>query len=343
MKDENQVATSVYVVGSFVVACCAKLARFPRPGETLNAASFLVEAGGKGFNLAVAVRRLGANVAGIFGIGDDIFAEFAEQSFKRADLAAAMLVRYPTATACGVGFTDASGENCIAVYAGANGWLSAADVEPWRSTILASQIVLAQFEAPDPAISAAFAIARAAGRPTLLNPSPSRDIEAELLAVTSILVVNQSEASQLARTTPRGSDVSATSGDSVADPIQNWATLASELMRAGPDIVVVTLGERGAVAFERNSAPAYQPAFDIDVQDTIGCGDAFTAAFAMALVEGRSVVDSLKRASASGAIVAGRLGTLHALPNAAELESFLARSDLSTAKPIQPASFGAYR
>ena len=49
----------VFVVGSFVVACSVKVARLPRAGESLAASAFVAEPGGKGFNLALALHRLG--------------------------------------------------------------------------------------------------------------------------------------------------------------------------------------------------------------------------------------------------------------------------------------------
>ncbi len=303
----------IYVVGSFMVALCAKLTRFPGPGETLDAAAFATEPGGKGFNLAVAARRLGMDVSGLFGVGRDIFESFAEQAFARADLSPAMLVRYDTTTGCGIGFTDLAGENCIAVHLGANARLSAADMEARRSDILAADMVLAQFEAPDPPIRAAFAIARDRGRPTLLNPSPCRELDPDILALTSILVMNESEAGKLA----------AESGN----PASDLLALATELMRRGPDLVVVTLGARGALAFAPEQPPIHQPAFPVDVQDTIGCGDAFTMGLAAALLAGHSIAESLRRASACGAIVAGRFGVFDALPDSAELDAFLRSFD----------------
>lgn len=303
----------IYVVGSFMVACCAKLTRFPRPGETLDAAAFSTEPGGKGFNLAVAARRLGTEVSGLVGIGQDVFANFAEQAFARADLPPEMLIRYDTTTGCGVGFTDLTGENCIAVHLGANAWVSAADVEARRSAIHAADMVVAQFEVPDAAIRAAFEIARDRGCPTLLNPSPYRELDPDLLALTSILVMNESEAGQLAGATE------------TAAP--DLPALAAELMRCGPDLVVVTLGPRGAIAFAAGRSPTHQPAFPVDVQDTIGCGDAFTAGLATALLAGHQIDESLRRAAACGAIVASRFGVFDALPISAELDAVLARHE----------------
>lgn len=291
----------IFVVGSFVVACSVKVARLPRAGESLAAEAFVSEPGGKGFNLAVAAHRLGAQVDGVFAIGDDPFAVVAISAFEAAGLAADMLVRRNGSTGAGIGFVDREGENCLAVSPGANRLLAAADIDPAR--IARSGLVMATFEAPDAAIAEAFAQARARGIRTLLNPSPGRPIDPRILADTTILVMNRVEAADL--------------GLDVADPCT-----AEALLRVGPAVVVVTLGEEGAVAFRRDGPPARQAAFPVAAVDTIGAGDAFSAGFAVALLEGRPIAEALARAAACGAITTCRFGAFEAFPTTADLDRF---------------------
>ena len=77
----------VFVLGSFVAACSAKVARLPVAGESLFASNFVLEPGGKGFNLAAGTRRLGLATDGLLAIGDDLFADFCEGSIgpRRAE------------------------------------------------------------------------------------------------------------------------------------------------------------------------------------------------------------------------------------------------------------------
>jgi sugar/nucleoside kinase (ribokinase family) len=107
---------SLFVLGSVVVACSATVAALPEPGESLRADAFKAEAGGKGLNLALGALRLGASVDGLFAVGNDLFADFARSAFVEAGLAPAMLRSYNAVTGAGIGFTDARGENCLAVY-----------------------------------------------------------------------------------------------------------------------------------------------------------------------------------------------------------------------------------
>lgn len=319
----------IFVVGSFVVACTVIVPRLPRAGESLNAAAFLVEPGGKGFNLAVAAHRLGAAVDGIFAIGTDPFSELAVSAFRRSGLSLDMIRRFDTATGAGIGFTDETGENCLAVHLGANTLVSASDVERAAESIAASSLVMATFEAPDAPILTAFTMARQTGTATLLNPSPYRALDPRILAVTSILIVNRIEAEQI------GADLVAVTEDET--PLAAHRAWANGLMDQGPDTIVVTLGSEGAIAFRRAHDAHHQPGIPVPTVDTIGAGDAFAAGLATAIVEQRSFKESLMRASACGAMATVKFGAFDAFPSAAELEGFLAARTRGAAQaPLDP-------
>ncbi|WP_042445336.1 ribokinase [Azospirillum sp. B510] len=317
--DEN---IFLFVLGSVVIACSAKVDSFPQPGESLRARTLTVETGGKGLNLAVGAHRLGLAVDGLFAVGDDLFGPLAEQALTGAGLSSTMIRRCPGATGAGIGFTNHDGENCLAVHSGANRLLSADHVRA-AAGLRRAALVLAQFEIDDAPIVEAFALARRAGVRTLLNPSPFRRLPAGLLARTDILVANAVEAAQLARDLAPGLDAGLDAGMR-SDPLATAAALAVSFLAFGPDLVVVTLGAHGAVACRRGGSPIHQPAFPVTTVDTLGAGDAFTAGLAAGLAEGRPLEECLRRAAACGAIVAGRIGVFDALPSADELERLLA-------------------
>lgn len=189
---------SLFVVGSVVVACIARTGRMPGAGETVAADDFMIELGGKGFNVAVAAMRLDACVDGLFAVGDDNAASFARAAFGQAGLDAALLLTLPGKTGRGVGLIEPGGENRIAVHSGANARLTATHALSAAARIARADMVLAQFEAGDSVIAAAFAAARRSGVRTLLNPSPFRPIAAEILATADMIVVNRVEAAALA-------------------------------------------------------------------------------------------------------------------------------------------------
>ena len=308
---------SVFVLGSFVVACSAKVPRLPRPGESLRADAFTVEAGGKGLNLAIGAQRLEAKVDGLLAVGDDFFAQFAGPALTRAGLPPHMLRRYVGTTGSGIGFTDADGENCLAVYPGANLLLSARDVQVATEALCQATLVLAQFEIGDEPIVEAFRLAREKNILTLLNPSPYRSLAEEILEQTSILVVNRAEATEIA------AEIGLNHASSSAD-MSDFRRVAETLIEHGPETVIVTIGKDGAYAFQRGGEPLHQPGFEVVAMDSLGAGDAFTAGFAVSLIEGRGLAECLKRGAGCGAMTTQKLGVFDALPTRDELEEFLA-------------------
>jgi ribokinase len=259
----------IFVVGSFVAASTACVQRLPKPGESLLARSIALEAGGKGFNLAVGARRLGATVDGIVPVGSDTLSNLAVSALEQAQLPLTMLQRYGGATGAGMGFIDEEGENCLAVYPGANAALSAADVRARQGEIAAAAITTAQFEVGDEPIEAAFDIARGAGRCTVLNPSPFRMPPPSLLSATSVLVLNAVEAGCF-------SDAgSKPAGVSDATSSAQLEAFARSIQSFGTEVVVVTLGAQGAILFRRGHEGSRHPACPIRAVDTLGAGDAF--------------------------------------------------------------------
>lgn len=305
----------VFVVGSFVIACSVKVARLPQAGESLSGSAFLAEPGGKGFNLALAASRLGIGVDGIFAVGEDVFSPVVRSTFAQVGFSPEMLVHHAGSTGAGVAFVDPAGENCLAVCLGANLALGAQDLGPFADRLRRSDLVAATFESPDAPIREAFALARARGIPTLLNPSPVRPLDPALLADTAILVVNAVEADALGLGTPRAITEATTATPAIR-----------RLLDDGLECLVVTLGERGAVAFRRAGAPQRQPAFAVAAIDTVGAGDAFAAGLIAGLLKGRPFADALREAAACGALTTCRFGAFEAFPTAAALAAFLAEN-----------------
>lgn len=226
----------IFVVGSMVMACCARVDSAPEAGESVRATAFQAEPGGKGFNVAVAARRLGLAVDGLFAVGPDAFGLLASQAFAAQGLSPALLLTLPGGTGAGIGLIDRDGENRIAVYPGANDALDAGHAAAAADRIAASAFVTAQFEVGDAVIGATFSLARAAGVPTVLNPSPFRPIAEGILGATDMLVVNAREAAALAATLGLGSAEGAQADALAAALFGRWVSL-----------LVVTHGAGGAM------------------------------------------------------------------------------------------------
>lgn len=300
---------TLFVVGSLVVACCAKVPRCPEPGETLMASGFIIEAGGKGFNVALAAHRLGVRVDGLFAIGDDTPGLFMRTALSGQGLDQGMIVVTRGATGAGVGLVQADGENRIAVFPGANALLSAGHVHAKGEAIGQAELVFAQFEAPDEPIVTAFSLARESGVRTMLNPSPMRRIDDEILRRTDSLVLNAQEAEALALEKGWSAD---------------YGEMAQALAALGVGAFIVTCGAAGALAW-RQGERIEQPGFQVIAQDSIGAGDAFSGGLIAALIRGEDLATALHWGCAAGALATTRFGLIDALPDGSELQGFLAQ------------------
>lgn len=99
---------------------------------------------------------------------------------------------------------------------------------------------------------------------------------------------------------------------------------ARKLLTYGPEIVIITLAEKGAIAVTADSS-AQISGHSVVVQDTTGAGDTFNAAFLSATLQGNSLEQCLTFANAAAALSVTGLGPRGALPTVAQVEAFLAR------------------
>ena len=96
-----------------------------------------------------------------------------------------------------------------------------------------------------------------------------------------------------------------------------------KLRRTLDNVLVVTMGERGAMALE-NDRFYHEPAFNVHALDTTGAGDVFRGGFIYALVDGQPIEQALRTANAAAAVSCTRLGALNGVPNLEEVTELLA-------------------
>ena len=285
----------VVVVGSINVDLVVRAPRLPRAGETVTEGTFSRGPGGKGGNQAAAAARLGAEVAMVGAVGRDEHGDLALDDLRRAGVDVALVQRVDRPTGVAAIVVDEQGENQIAVAPGANRAVDAETVRAGLGRLLEpGAVVVAALELEPEAVDAAAAGAEAAGCRFVLNPAPARRLSLELLARVSVLTPNEHEAASLV--------------PGVEDP----AALPVEA-------VVVTQGAAGCTVYRRGRDPVHRPAFPVEVVDTTGAGDAFTAGVAWALADGRGLDEAVRLASAAGALATRGAGARGGLGSAAEV------------------------
>ena len=272
----------VTVLGSLNTDISVVVPHLPAPGETvLSPGGAVIGSGGKGANQAVAAARLGAAVRMVGCCGDD---EFGRR--LRAGLAAegvnASGVRAVAGAASGLALitVDTSGENAIAVAAGANSL--AGNEEVGAALAAPCEVLVLSAEIPVRVLAAALERARAAGVMCVLNLAPMPAGAADLLAAgVDWLVVNEHEAAvMLGQPVPGpGGAGKGAAGDADAQAV------AAALTGLGARHAVVTLGPAGA-ALDGPAGGLLIPGFSVPSIDSVGAGDAFVAALAVALASG---------------------------------------------------------
>ena len=207
---------------------------------------------------------------------------------------------------------EATGNNAIIVAPGAAGRVSVADVEAKRGLIEGAAVFVTQLEQPIPAARQALEIARAAGVRTILNPAPAAPLDDAMLALCDIVTPNESEAEAL-------------TGMAVTSVTEAEAA-ADALLARGVGAVVITLGgQRRPLPRPDPQRPCPGHQRRAGGRDD-GAGDAFNGGFAVALSEGRDVVEAVRFGCATAGISVTRPGTAPAMPSRAEIEALLARS-----------------
>jgi len=308
----------IFVVGSFIQACCWRLPRLPVVGETLTANALHIEAGGKGLNVAVAAKRLGAEVDLLLGIGHDVAGDHVLELLQTEAIDSKHVHRLAENSGHGVGLLDENGQNMIAIYPGANQLLNSEHVQSAAKSLMQADMVYAQLEVNIETVAAAFVMAKKVSVQTMLNLSPWQPLSAELLANTDILVVNEVEVVDLLSLTTPLLKVSLEASAAHLEPA------IETFWRSWPgSLLVVTLGHLGSIAFQRDTLAVQMAAFEVGALDSTGAGDAFASGLCVALTNHQSVKQALTFANACGAIVASKSGVLNALPSAETVATFL--------------------
>ena len=300
----------VVVFGSSNTDMTVRLPRLPAPGQTILGHSFLTTPGGKGANQAVAARRAGAEVVFVTAVGDDDLGRQALELYRREgiDVGHARVVE-GVASGVALIFVADDGENMIGVAPGANLRLTPEDVDRLPDSVFREgDVLLVSLEIPLETAIRAIRRGFDAGMFTILNPAPAPTLSEsevrELLEDVDVLTPNRVEAMALAGIAP----------DAPAEP--DWAACGRRLVEMGAGCRdhhpgIARLPDR------RRAKPSRPiPAPRVEAVDTVGAGDAFNGALAVALAEDRDCRRrgglGLRRGGA-GRDPAGRAGGL-ALP-----------------------------
>ncbi|MHC4646007.1 MAG: ribokinase [Planctomycetota bacterium] len=310
----------VVAIGGTYVDMAFRCSQIPSPGQSVAGSVLSYVTSGPGPNQAVQAALCGCQVYLVSKVGGDAFAEMAKLSLAEFGVNTDFVYSAEAKnTGVVVTLVNAEGENASCVYAGANLALGPHDIETAEQVISEADVVLIHGELPQATIAAAISTAKVHGRKVILNPARPIEQAARENCVlpieyfsANILIPNLSEAAEIT--------------DTSAAKIHTAKLIGSDLVARGVEYAVITMGRRGCMVVDRNGAD-HIPAFEVELVDQTGRGDAFAGAMAAYCAVDSDVREAVKFASAAAALTCTKFGAIEALPTKAEIIQLLQKED----------------
>jgi len=310
----------VVVIGGTYVDMAIRCGQIPSAGQSQAGSALSYRATGPGPNQAVEAALCDCQVHLISKVGGDPFAQMVRTSLAEYNVNTEFVF---TAEAKNTGvvvtLVNAAGENASCYYAGANCALQPQDITGAEQVISEADVCLIHGQLPQDAIVSALRCAELYGVKVILNPvrpleprgQQTSDLPIEYFTA-DILIPNLYEAADITEQSPAN--------------IRTAKLIGSDLVARGVDYTIITMGRRGCMVIDRNSAD-HIPAFEIELVDQTGRGDAFAGALAAYCAVENDVRAAAKFASAAGALACTKFGSLEALPTKADIIQLLQRED----------------
>jgi len=292
--------TGVFCLGISTLDYVYSVETMPTRGEKYRSKGLAVVGGGCAGNASVAIARLGGRCWLATRLADDltgdqIVADLAAEGVETGFARRVPGLRSPVSAI----LVDAQGERMVISYSDPE----MPEDPDWLPTALPEGVgaVLADTRWGEGAL-AALRLARQAGVPGVLD-GDRKPPHPDLVGTASHVAFSAQALRELS-----GED----------DARLGLARVA----RDGPTWLAVTLGQEG-VLFLENGEVAHVPAFAVETVDSLGAGDVWHGAFALALAEGQGERAAIRFASAAAAIKCTRFGGRAGAPRRAEIEAFL--------------------
>ena len=293
--------TTILTVGVAVIDIVMSVDSLPRKPEKYRARDAAIVGGGCAANAAAAVARLGGRSLLAARTGQDQIGDMIVAGLAGEGVDCTLVRRIPGGRSSFSSiYVDAAGDRQIVNFRD----MALSFDASWLEQRIPDNVdaVLADTRWPQGA-AVAMKVARARGIPGILDAeAPVREADDALR-----------QASHIAFSAQGLRDFAG------VDDLDDALAKAREETSAW---VCVTDGAAGVTFFE-DGERANEPAFPVDVVDTLGAGDVWHGAFALALGEGQRARSAIRFASAVAALKCTRFGGRTGTPTRAEAEAFL--------------------
>ncbi len=296
--------------GSLNIDYVYDVPHFVKAGETLSATGRNIFAGGKGLNQSVALSRAGGDVYHAGAVGKDdsqiLTSVLSENKIDYSNIAL---------RDCPSGHTiiqvDATGQNCILLYGGANQTLLESEIDKTLSKFEKGDFLVLQNETNNIRYIIEKAFDR--GMKVCFNVSPFRSELLELpLEKCAYLIVNEIEGAAMAGI-PEDTD-----------PYEMLNKLCEKYPKTS---FVLTLGSRGSILKEVDADPISCRAFKVNAVDTTAAGDTFLGYLITNIATDMNRALAIKCATAASALAVQVKGATPSIPRAKDVLEFIKKTN----------------
>ena len=296
----------IAVVGSLNMDIVIETPHMPKGGETISGRNVTLIPGGKGANQAYAVGKLGGDITMIGAVGRDSSGEALLENLKSVNVNVSGIRRMEEGVTGQAYITvDDHGENSIILIAGTNGLVTKELIDDHMDVLRECDIVIMQLEIPLDVVEYVKEFAVEEGKTVIVDPAPAisnipdhfwkgidyiKPNETELAILTGLKMETREELVQGTRM----------------------------MIGKGVKNVIVTLGGDGCL-FVTNETEEFFPAHKVKAVDTTAAGDSFTAAFALALSQGKEYKEAIELGQKVSSIVVTRKGAQTSIPTMGEV------------------------
>ena len=306
--DAPKIPPRVLCIGIPVRDLTFRVSGVPGRGSKENATHFDEICGGNALNAAIAIARLGGRVSlcGPMGDAREMSTRFIFEKLAHEGIETEHLVHMPgLVTPISAVMVDPSGERTIVTFRDPELWK--VHLPPIETLLDDCAAILTESRCAEFCTDLC-AEATRRGIPVVVDVDRAMSLREGLLTASSHLVFS-------------------------SEPLQETADVSDDgqalhkIAKLTPSFLAGTRGPRGTIWLNEKGELEETPAFPVHTVDTLGAGDVFHGAFALALTEKQDLRQALRFASAAAALKCTRFGGPFAAPQRAEVEAFLGQGE----------------
>jgi len=295
-------------LGEVVVDWVAEIPHFPKPDEKIDAIAESYFSGGVTANFLVAVARLGISCGFIGAVGDDSYGDFLIKEFKKERVDTTLtVIKKGKQTPVNFIFVVKGEKTIIQSPYMLTTKLELKDLDEYylsEAKVLHTTLIHPEISEKVINLAKKFDVKISIDLESQIAQRGWKDLK-KLLLMADILIPNKEGAKMITK-------------------CKTHEEAAKNLIEKGIPLVIITLGNRGALVTTKESQNEI-PAYNINnIVDTTGAGDTFNGAFSVAYwIKGWSLEKSIKYANAAASLKIQKLGARTGMPYDLELTQFL--------------------